>query len=352
MNLDVDGINTEYEASKEVGFCMGDSTFRQDGFTIGPDFLRLEGRTISRGEFLPTSLQLQEIIGEGAFSKVHKAAWNKPNSSELPEEQSDDDRVTVAVKEFNLIDSSPQRQEMLLKELRALCKISCECLVNLEGAFLHDDSVTMVLEFMNRDSLEQILKTSGEPRTSRSILPERFVAAVLYQVLWGLSYLHRERIIHRDIKPGNILLHENGSVKLCDFGLASLMSDHSMQTTIVGTSRYMAPERLRGKDYGRRSDLWSLGLVLREALTGEIPWESTNSLVSLVMTVEEMSLDEILAHSRIPNDSVKEIMRSCLQHLPGRYRFRLSFVFIHLQPFMYSYPFLSISKENEFQHKF
>ena len=66
-------------------------------------------------------------------------------------------------------------------------------------------------------------------------------------------------------KPGNVLLDTKGNVKLCDFGLASLSSDRSLQTTMVGTTFYMAPERLRAQQYGRSSDLWSFGLVILEA---------------------------------------------------------------------------------------
>ena len=297
LNIEAELINHEYDDANKIGYCMGDSTYRHDGFSIGQDYLRLEGRTVTRGELVPSNLMIQDLIGEGAFSKVYKGLWKG--------------ETFVAVKDFSLMDISPQRRDMLLKELRALCKIDCECLVKFEGAFLHDDTVTMVLEYMDRGSLEQLLK-QNPTCVARD---ESFVAAIAFQMLWGLSYLHHERILHRDIKPGNVLLHADGSVKLCDFGLSSI-SDRSLQTTVVGTTRYMAPERLRAKPYGRSSDIWSLGLVLLECMTGEIPWKETNSMVSLVITVEETSTDSMLPVAI--SSHAQEFLKMCLQHLPGK----------------------------------
>jgi serine/threonine protein kinase len=193
------------------------------------------------------------MIGRGAFSQVYKAIWRSKH---------DERDVFVAVKEFCLLAASPQRRDMLMKELRALCRINCDCLVQLEGALLFDDKVVMVLEFMDRGSLDDIIKAR---KISGMRAEEAFAASVAFQMLWGLSYLHRERIIHRDVKPGNVLVDSQGNVKLCDFGLASICSDHSLQRTMVGTTIYMAPERLRAQPYGRSSDMWSFGLVILEA---------------------------------------------------------------------------------------
>ena len=183
LNIDIESINEAHKPS-EKGFCMGDTTYRHDGFSIGNNYLRLEGRTLMRGDLLPKSLCMDKTIGEGAFSKVYKGRWSQKEKT-----------VDVAVKQFCLLESSPQRREMLIKELKALCRIDCVHLVRLQGAFLENDAVTMVLEFMDRGSLEQLLR-----QKPGGALSEPFVASVAYQMLLGLSYLHKERIIHRDIK--------------------------------------------------------------------------------------------------------------------------------------------------------
>ena len=299
LNINVDLVNAAHE--KDDNFQFGDTTFRQDGFSIGHDYLRLEGTTVTRGKLVPSSLKVDKLIGKGAFSKVHHGLWQKDN----------EEVVEVAVKQCCILESSSQRRDMLLKELRALCMIRCECLVQFQGAFLQQDTVTMVLEYMDRGSLEQLLHLQQNGLSS-----EGFVASVTFQMLWGLAYLHHEKILHRDIKPGNVLLHSSGCVKLCDFGMAS-MSDQSLHTTIVGTSRYMAPERLRARPYGRPSDVWSLGLVVLECLTGQRPWMNNNSIVELVVNVEEATLEDLISFEFC--DDLKELLAGCLHQEPGKY---------------------------------
>ncbi|CAJ1937676.1 unnamed protein product [Cylindrotheca closterium] len=305
LNINVDLVNDEHSKAKRIAFDMNDTTYRHDGFSIGQDYLRLEGKTISRGDLLPKALVIDDLIGEGAFSQVHKGLWTTHKKKGTHEKQ-----VPVAVKQFSVLDSSEQRHDMLLKEIRALCKVECKCLVQFFGAFLEKDVVTLVLEFMDRGSVEQLLKRKSNG------LGENFVASLTFQMLWGLSYLHHEKIIHRDIKPGNVLIHSTGQIKLCDFGIVSL-SEQTLSSTVVGTSRYMAPERLRAQPYGRSSDMWSAGLVILECITGKCRWGDCTSIVSLLMTVEEASPETMVPDS-ISSTKLKEMLHSCLNQDPGK----------------------------------
>ena len=315
-SINVNLVNQEYDLGSKSGYQWGDTTFRQDGFSIGQDYLRFDGNTLTRGELLPSSLEFdhkskESLIGEGAFSKVHRGIWKVQSRCENLRKSSGE--ILVAIKQCSLLEASPQRRSMLIKELRALCNIDCECLLRCHGAFLQDDTVTTVLEYMDRGSLEQVLQ---HYRDKQRRLPSDVCAAISYQMLWGLSYLHHERILHRDIKPGNCLLHSNGQVKLCDFGIASI-GDHSLQTTTCGTTKFLAPERLRSKPYGRPSDIWSLGLVILECVTGTSPWQGCDSLVTLVITVEETSVDEFVPNTM--NLELREVLIGCLQQDPGKF---------------------------------
>jgi len=301
LSLNVDLINQMADdATPPSPFSLGNTTYRQDGITIGPDYLRMEGRTVSRGELFPEQLTMEQVIGKGAFSTVRKASWLKYGT---------DEPVPVAVKQCSLIESSRQRRQMLLQELRLLGQVDCESLVTLHGAFLEEETVTIVLECMDRGSLEDLL-------LQKNIVPERIIAPIAYQTLSGLSYLHQDRKLHRDIKPANVLLHSNGYVKLCDFGMASL-GEQSLNTTVLGTTKFMAPERLRAHPYSRSSDLWSLGLVLLECSVGETPWNDVTSIVELVVTIEEANMEEFVPDNL--SKGLQEILIGCLQKEPGKH---------------------------------
>lgn len=283
---------------------LSDSTFRQDGLSIGADYVRLEGSTFTRGEITSGQLQLADsnsfgsILGKGAFSIVRRATWRRREGE-----------MEVAVKQFQLSDASPQRIEMLLKEVKALCHSKASnLLVDFFGAYLEDDSITMVLELMDRGSLSNLLEGRGG-------LSEGALAPISYQILAGLDILHQRRILHRDIKPANVLLNSKGNVKLCDFGMAAL-GEQSLNFTVLGTSKFMAPERLRARAYGKPSDIWSVGLVLLESVTGQNPWHSITSLVDLVITVEETDMKTLVPEHLCKG--AREIIMGCLHQDPGK----------------------------------
>jgi Protein tyrosine and serine/threonine kinase len=127
-------INLSIVNMDEVSLDQGhlETTFRHEGLSIGQDYLRLEGSTISRGELQPATLNLEHTLGRGNCSRVIKATWTKKNGMHQP----------VALKQFPL--HSDEQKNMLAKELNTLGKVDCECLVKLLGAFLEGNSVTIV----------------------------------------------------------------------------------------------------------------------------------------------------------------------------------------------------------------
>mmetsp|Transcript_16592 Transcript_16592/g.36779 ORF Transcript_16592/g.36779 Transcript_16592/m.36779 type:complete len:923 (-) Transcript_16592:89-2857(-) len=203
-------------------------------------------------------------LGQGSTSKVYKAIILSKLSC-------------TAEKVFVVFD--PVKRIQLFRELEALKSIFPQEAGSESGSayivrpfevFANpvDETLSLCLEYMDSGSLEDVVQAGG-------CRDERVLASIAYQMTQGLRFLHGKRLIHRDVKPSNVLMSLTGCVKLADFGLArTLESGHSLATSFVGTFLYMAPERLIGEGYSFSSDLWSLGLTVLAVAMGRYPYPS------------------------------------------------------------------------------
>src|SRR3954471_20174285 len=156
-------------------------------------------------------------------------------------------------------------------ELQAAGRLSHPNIATVYDAFETEDSYCIALEYVPGISLDERLK-AGPPLTSFE------VARLGGQIASGLDYAHPRGIVHRDVKPGNILLSEDGEVKITDFGIAKLASLDVTQTGIaLGTPSYMSPEQIQGHPLDGRSDQFSLGVLLYQMLTGRLPFAGGNA---------------------------------------------------------------------------
>lgn len=139
------------------------------------------------------------------------------------------------------------------------------------GAFPDDNTgtINIAMEFCEGGSLDSVYR---EVKKLGGRTGEKVLGKVAEGVLNGLTYLHSHRIIHRDIKPSNILFCRNGQVKLCDFGVSGEFGTKGDANTFIGTSYYMAPERITGQSYTITSDVWSLGVTLLEVAQHRFPF--------------------------------------------------------------------------------
>ncbi|KAF6771537.1 hypothetical protein AHF37_10175 [Paragonimus kellicotti] len=171
--------------------------------------------------------------------------------------------LIMAKKNIHL-EIKPMVRTQIIRELQVLHDCNSPYIVGYYGAFFADGDISLCMEYMDGGSLDIVLQHAGR-------IPEPIVAKLLYSVLKGLVYLGQTlHIIHRDVKPSNILVNRNGEVKLCDFGVSGQLTD-SLANSFVGTRSYMAPERLTGEQYNILSDVWSVGLSLVELTTGRYP---------------------------------------------------------------------------------
>lgn len=170
----------------------------------------------------------------------------------------------------------------------------------------------MVMEFVDGMTLEKLLKQNGG-------LPLESVLKIMMQTLDGLHHAHEKGILHRDIKPANLMLTREGIVKLMDFGIARMVGSQRLTRAdrIVGTLEYMAPELLDGSEPSVQSDLYAIGVLMYELLSGKMPFEAStdSTLITQILTKKPIPL-----RSRISNlpKKVEEILDTLLQKKPEK----------------------------------
>ncbi|XP_051677771.2 dual specificity mitogen-activated protein kinase kinase 5 isoform X4 [Oryctolagus cuniculus] len=139
-------------------------------------------------------------------------------------------------------------------------KCDSSYIIGFYGAFFVENRISICTEFMDGGSLDVYRK-----------IPEHVLGRIAVAVVKGLTYLWSLKILHRDVKPSNMLVNTRGQVKLCDFGVSTQLVN-SIAKTYVGTNAYMAPERISGEQYGIHSDVWSLGISFMELALGRFPY--------------------------------------------------------------------------------
>uniref|UniRef100_A0A8C7QZC1 Dual specificity mitogen-activated protein kinase kinase 2 n=1 Tax=Oncorhynchus mykiss TaxID=8022 RepID=A0A8C7QZC1_ONCMY len=162
------------------------------------------------------------------------------------------------------LEIKPAIRNQIIRELQLLHECNSPYIVSFYGAFYSDGEISICMEHMDGGSLDQVLKEAKR-------IPEEILGKVSIAVLRGLAYLReKHQIMHRDVKPSNILVNSRGEIKLCDFGVSGQLID-SMANSFVGTRSYISPERLQGTHYSVQSDVWSMGLSLVELSIGRYP---------------------------------------------------------------------------------
>ncbi|HYA53327.1 MAG TPA: protein kinase, partial [Streptosporangiaceae bacterium] len=224
------------------------------------------------GHVVAGRYELLDRIGQGAMGTVWRAR----------------DQVLardVAVKEVRLPDLMPARdreilRERTLREARVSAKLSHPCVVTVHDVIEADGTPWIVMELVAARSLERVLAEDGP-------LPPRRVAEAGTMLLGALASAHAAGIVHRDVKPGNVLLTPDGRAVLTDFGIAAVAGDPALTQTgmVVGTPGFCAPERIRGAPASPASDLWSLGATLYAAVEGRGPFDGHGSPMAVLTSI-------------------------------------------------------------------
>ncbi len=254
-------------------------------------------------------------LGQGGMAEVHLANAAPPNASP---------QLLVVKRMHQQHVDDPCSVRMFLDEARLALCLSHPNIVRTERLGMFDGRHGIVMEFLEGQPFHHVLKRAYETEASLSL---EVVAQIAIAALDGLHYAHELKdgegqalcIVHRDVSPQNLFITHDGAVKLLDFGIAkNALQDARTRTGLLkGKISYMAPEQARGDELDRRADLWSLGVVLWEAVTGSRLFRGSNEAATLNMTLSEEVAAPSIRRPDLPPELEAVLMRA-LQRDPAK----------------------------------
>jgi serine/threonine-protein kinase len=223
------------------------------------------------GDLIAGRYELEELVGSGGMSDVFRARDNQL-----------DRRVAIKILHGRYADD-PEYLERFRSEARAVARLSHPNIVTVIDRGDDNGRQYIVFEHVDGENLKELVQRTGR-------LPVRRAVELALAVADGLAFAHQEGLVHRDVKPQNVLLSREGEVKVTDFGIArSLEVERGVtQTgTVLGTGEYLAPEQASGKPVSPATDVYALGVVLWEMLAGEVPFDGENFVAVALRHVNE-----------------------------------------------------------------
>ncbi|OFZ66716.1 MAG: serine/threonine protein kinase [Betaproteobacteria bacterium RBG_16_56_24] len=249
--------------------------------------------------------EIQGEIGQGAMGVVYKA--KDPLI----------DRV-VAIKTINLglaLDEKEEYEGRFYQEAKAAGRLSHPNIVTIYDVGKSGDVAYIAMEFLQGQELRDIMNKGG-------LLPVDQVLDIAAQVAQGLAYAHEHDIVHRDVKPSNIMVSSDGHVKITDFGIARMASSavRTQTGTVLGSPKYMSPEQVLGKAIDQRSDIFSLGVMLYEMLTGQAPFAGENVNAIMYQTLNTVPVPPNTLNPEVPEMANFIIAKALTKELEDRYQ--------------------------------
>ncbi len=266
-----------------MGFCMNDYS----------NFI---------GKILDKRYKILELVGIGGMACVLRAQDLVMN------------RI-VAIKILNdEYNGNEQAENRFIDESKAVAMLSHKNIVSIYDVAIYPDMKYIVMEYLDGITLREYLDNKGA-------LPWNEACIYILQVLRALEHAHSKGVIHRDIKPQNIILQKNGEIKVMDFGIAKIPTSASISgDKAVGTVYYISPEQASGKETGAYSDLYSVGILLFEAVTGTLPFKAASPMAIAAMQVNDEPPNPRDLVLSIPVGVSQIILKAMTKDTAGRFR--------------------------------
>ena len=255
------------------------------------------------GKRLDGRYELQEVIGVGGMAVVYKAYDNI-----------DDRTVAVKILKDEFLASEEFRRRFK-NESKAIAVLSHPNIVKVYDVSYGDKLQYIVMEYVEGITLKEYIEQQG-------VISWKETVHFTTQILRALQHAHDKGIVHRDIKPQNIMLLENGTIKVTDFGIArfSRSETRTMTDTAIGSVHYISPEQARGDITDDKSDIYSVGVVMYEMLTGQLPFQSDNSVSVAIMQLQTDPVKPREINSSIPEGLEQITMRAMQKNPKDRYQ--------------------------------
>ena len=261
----------------------------------------------SESQILSGRYQIEALIGQGGMAAVYKAY--DPNL-----------RRSVAIKVIHThLSNNPEFVRRFEEEAAAVAHLRHPNIVQVFD-FNHDqDRYYMVMEFIPGETLQTRLKRLNEAGRR---LPVESAARFASDICDAAEYAHQRGMIHRDIKPANVMLDVNGKAILMDFGIARMVggTQHTATGAVLGTALYMAPEQIQGLHADGRADIYSLGILLFETLSGHPPFEADSAMTVMMMHLNDPVPDIRSLQPEVPAQMVALIEKATAKNRDERYQ--------------------------------
>ena len=287
---------------RSMGAASDGATMKMDATAAGTTAPGSPHADLALGHLFANRYKIEQILGRGGMGVVYKAV-----DSQLDE--------TVAIKTLpgDVMTRSPEDLERFKREIRLARKITHRNVLRTFDYGEAEGVYFISMEFVRGYTLSELLDEAPNRQ-----MPSRAAVGISRQICRGLHAAHEQGIIHRDIKPGNVLIDAKGEVKLMDFGIARMAEAPEAMTQaglIIGTPHYMSPEQIQGNQLDPRSDVYSMGILIYEMLVGHRPFESSSLTGVLTAHITEAARPPIELRPDVGRE-VNGIVMKCLTKDP------------------------------------